>query len=406
MTFIENRKEERPGFGEAPFELNEIFFSRTDSKGIIQAGNDTFRRVSGYEWEKLLGAPHKIIRHESMPRGVFKLFWDTIGNGDVIGAYVKNKARDGLYYWVFAVVVPCEEGFLSVRVKPSSDLFTTVQQGYAELLKSEQEDHLSPEQSRAKLIAWLRSLGFENYEQFAAYALAEELTAREIGLNKPLDSSFEKLRNLLSQADILVEETRGLVEDFTSMRTIPHNLRVLASRIEPAGGPVTVLSQNYGAISSEMSNWFAAHVLEDDSNFSKIKEKVSHSLFVEGMARVMTECNNQLQSERRSLGGVDLEQEQALLATLTETRVKHAQAELQEVDNETQNISKLCDAMLRQLLGLSSTRVLCKIEGARLAESGQALFDIIDQLGRFQERISSRLHRIIKLCAYDHVPRN
>ena len=53
--------------------------------------------------------------------------------------------------------------------------------------------------------------------------------------------------------------------------------------------------------------------------------------------------------------------------------------------------------MHRQFLGLSSTRVLCKIESARLPESGETLSDIIDQLGVFQRRISERLERIEKL---------
>ena len=66
---------------------------------------------------------------------------------------------------------------------------------------------------------------------------------------------------MLEDAEKLAEETDGLIADFDAMHTIPHNLRVLASRIEPSGGPVTVLSQNYGAMSRQMSDWFGAHVM-------------------------------------------------------------------------------------------------------------------------------------------------
>ena len=53
---------ERPATGgEVPFGLDEIFSSRTDHRGIIRAGNDVFQRVSGFSWEKLIGAPHKIV---------------------------------------------------------------------------------------------------------------------------------------------------------------------------------------------------------------------------------------------------------------------------------------------------------------------------------------------------------
>lgn len=53
---------ERPATaGEVHFGLDEIFYSRTDHRGIIRAGNDIFQRVSGFSWEKLIGAPHKIV---------------------------------------------------------------------------------------------------------------------------------------------------------------------------------------------------------------------------------------------------------------------------------------------------------------------------------------------------------
>ena len=49
-----------------------------------------------------------------------------------VAAYVKNIAADGSFYWVMAVAVPVQEGFVSVRLKPSSELFAQVQSIYAE----------------------------------------------------------------------------------------------------------------------------------------------------------------------------------------------------------------------------------------------------------------------------------
>ena len=81
MSFVERRVEPRPSSGEAPFAINEVFFSRTNDRGIIQAGNYIFKRVSFYSWDELIGAPHRTIRHPDMPRGLFHLFWDTIKAG-------------------------------------------------------------------------------------------------------------------------------------------------------------------------------------------------------------------------------------------------------------------------------------------------------------------------------------
>ncbi|MGR3758575.1 PAS domain-containing protein [Roseobacteraceae bacterium NS-SX3] len=397
MSFVDRRIETRPASGEAPFALNEVFFSRTDERGVILAGNYVFRRVANYEWEELEGAPHKIIRHPDMPRGVFYLLWETLKAGKSIGAYVKNKAKDGLYYWVFAVVVPCRGGYLSARIKPSSALFDTVKERYAAMLKAEKTEGLSPEESARRLGEWLGTQGFETYDEFAAFALGEELISRDRGLGGTGHTKIPALRTMLQNAETLVEETEGLIQDFEAMHTIPHNLRVIASRIEPSGGPVTVLSQNYGAMSREMSDWFAAHVLGEDSNFANIKNSVNNSLFVEGMAEILVECDHQLQKERRQLGGLDMESERRLLSSLVESQVTKSRKGMEEVSREADRITRACQVMHRHFLGLSSTRVLCKIESARLPESGETLSDIIDQLGVFQERISHRLDLIAKL---------
>ncbi|WP_417699843.1 PAS domain-containing protein [Pseudophaeobacter sp.] len=397
MSFVDRRIEVRPSTGAAPFALNEVFFSRTDERGVIQAGNYVFKRVANYSWEELIGAPHKIIRHPDMPKGVFQLFWDTLNAGDSIGAYVKNKAKDGLYYWVFAVVVPCKGGYLSARISPCSTLFEEVKAAYNDMRQAEVNEGLSPVDSAQRMMDWIHSKGFENYHQFATHALSEELLARDAGLERPRDAKISDLRRMMANAETLVEETQGLVKDFDAMHTIPHNLRVIASRIEPSGGPVTVLSQNYGAMSREMSDWFAAHVMGENSNFNAIKLAVTNSLFVEGMARILNECNAQLQTEQRGLGSIDMDAERSNLTDMVQAETDRARKGVEEVDLEADRIMRACQVMHRQFLGLSSTRVLCKIESARLPESGETLSDIIDQLGVFQERISRRLDNISKL---------
>ncbi len=118
--------DERAAEHERHFGADELFFSATDRKGIISAGNDVFVRVSAYERVELIGRPHNIIRHMDTPRCVFRLLWDYLERGEPIAAYVKNRAKDGGFYWVLAVVVPAGDGYLSVRIKPASELFAVV----------------------------------------------------------------------------------------------------------------------------------------------------------------------------------------------------------------------------------------------------------------------------------------
>jgi aerotaxis receptor len=115
-------------FHDVPIE--DLFFSTTDAKGVIDEANEVFARNSRYERSELLGSPHNIIRHPDMPGAVFKTTWDLLGAGHPVCAYVKNLARDGSTYWAFATIVPIAGRFLSVRATPcdraARDLFESL----------------------------------------------------------------------------------------------------------------------------------------------------------------------------------------------------------------------------------------------------------------------------------------
>lgn len=95
---------------------DRMFFSVTDLKGRILLGNSVFSKVSGYSEAELIGAPHNIIRHPSMPRGVFKFLWSTIQSGKHFYGYVINRAKTGKPYAVFTMVFPVSAGYLCIRM--------------------------------------------------------------------------------------------------------------------------------------------------------------------------------------------------------------------------------------------------------------------------------------------------
>jgi len=128
---------------ERTFPEDEIIVSKTDLKGIITYANRTFLEVALYTEDEILGQPHNIIRHPDMPRCVFKLLWDTILAGEEIFAYVKNMAKNGDFYWVFAHVTPTFNnageitGFHSSRRKPDRHQIQTADGLYRQLKKEE-----------------------------------------------------------------------------------------------------------------------------------------------------------------------------------------------------------------------------------------------------------------------------
>jgi len=122
---------------------NDFIVSKTDTKGRITYVNKIFMQMAEYEEAELLGKPHNIIRHPSMPRAVFKLLWDRIQNKEEIFAYVLNKTKKGNEYWVFAnVTASLDErgniiGYYSVRRKPSDRGLEVIKGLYAKMLQAE-----------------------------------------------------------------------------------------------------------------------------------------------------------------------------------------------------------------------------------------------------------------------------
>jgi PAS domain S-box-containing protein len=159
---------------ERTFREDEIIVSKTDLKGIITYANRTFLEVALYSEVEVLGQPHSIIRHPDMPRCVFKLLWDTILGGDEIFAYVKNMAKNGDFYWVFAHVTPTFNnrkeitGFHSNRRKPDHRQ-VQIADGLYRKLKQKEDSHADWKKGMAAatelLLQTVAAKGME-YDQF------------------------------------------------------------------------------------------------------------------------------------------------------------------------------------------------------------------------------------------------
>jgi len=80
--------------------------SIADRNGKIIYSNDKFTEISQYSRDELLGKDHRILNSGYHPRDFFKQMWETIEKGQVWHGEVKNKRKDGSYYWVDSTIVP------------------------------------------------------------------------------------------------------------------------------------------------------------------------------------------------------------------------------------------------------------------------------------------------------------
>jgi aerotaxis receptor len=152
---------------------DEVIVSKTDLSGRITYGNRAFMRIANLSAEQTLGKQHNIVRHPDMPRGTFKLLWDTLKQEHEFFGFVKNITADGHFYWVFANITPDRDadgkliGYFSVRRKPRKEAIDTMQAIYGEMLAVESRAGAAnaPAASVDFLQAKLKGLG-TSYERF------------------------------------------------------------------------------------------------------------------------------------------------------------------------------------------------------------------------------------------------
>ncbi|MFD2110640.1 methyl-accepting chemotaxis protein [Thiorhodococcus fuscus] len=127
VTQIEHRMED-----------DRLIVSRTDLNGRITKVNLDFIEISGFTEKELIGAPHNIVRHPDMPSAAFEDLWTTVKSGRPWTGVVKNRCKNGDFYWVEANISPFREqgavvGYISVRRKPTREQIAEAEALYARL---------------------------------------------------------------------------------------------------------------------------------------------------------------------------------------------------------------------------------------------------------------------------------
>lgn len=122
--------------------------STTDLKGRILHCNPAFIEASGFTREELQGQPHNLIRHPDMPEEAFRDMWATIGQGQPWSGLVKNRRKNGDFYWVQANVTPVMDAdrpvaYMSVRSCPERAAVERAAQLY-QLMNDEKQRGVPP----------------------------------------------------------------------------------------------------------------------------------------------------------------------------------------------------------------------------------------------------------------------
>ncbi len=162
---------------EIMLDSKKYILSKTDTRGVIEYGNDYFVEISGYQENELIGQPHSIIRHPDMPKVVFKLLWQRIKSHENIIAVVKNRAKDGRYYWVITdfeikidKITNKVTGYFAYRKAAPREAIRKIEPLYAKLVEIEK---VSGVDGSLKYLTALLESENKTYDQFI-----DEVTGR------------------------------------------------------------------------------------------------------------------------------------------------------------------------------------------------------------------------------------
>ncbi|MFZ0633626.1 MAG: PAS domain-containing protein, partial [Acidobacteriaceae bacterium] len=137
-----------------------FIYSRTDLKGRITEANLAFAEISGYPVEEMIGKPHNLVRHPDMPREAFADLWRNLEKGRPWQAVVKNRRKDGGFYWVIANASPVREhgqivGYQSIRFRPSREQIRAAEDAYRRVREGDRNLSIVDGRAVTRRAPWL-----------------------------------------------------------------------------------------------------------------------------------------------------------------------------------------------------------------------------------------------------------
>ena len=370
---------------ESPFSYDELFFSKTNKKGTILSGNNVFQRVAEWDWNELIGKPHNLIRHPDMPRGVFQLFWNTISKSEPIAAFVKNRSKTGRYYWVVALAMPVNEGYLSVRFKPGGDLHALIEKEYTDLRKTELSQKMDPTESETLLLKRLNELGFPNYFEFMTYLLLNQIEFRKSKLGLELNSETISTNKIREFGKSIAGNSKKILETYGNSRFIPLNLEIQAYIAGDIGKQLAVVASQYQGLAKEIKTEIEAF----ESLLKNLNETIAKGQFLVGASQLLQEVSVSVRAEQKESDGSADEMVIEILNLAAEYQSKAIQGS-NEIIEALEQFVRNGRQLKAMSVGLEIVRLNGRIESTN-AHNSTDIRSILDELRSFQSTLNSNL---------------
>ncbi len=186
-------------------EDGQTIVSKTDLKGSLTYINQYFLDISGFTEQELIGKNHNVVRHPDMPPAAFDDLWNHMKLGRPWTGMVKNRCKNGDYYWVEAHVTPIRQNgsvveYMSVRTKPSREQIAEAEELYRNINAGKAS--LAPEGKMARMVAALSSMKLKQKFYILMFVIALIFTLLGFSLYDNIDPKKGSLLMLAGELGI------------------------------------------------------------------------------------------------------------------------------------------------------------------------------------------------------------